>query len=108
MEAFELGDQAAHFDRAATRAAYASLEGGDAERCGCAPCRNFALQRAAAYPLDFRALLDRLGIDPLKEGEAVHYGGESLDKQDYGGWFYFIGTMPTAGEYIIAKDGFSY
>ncbi len=108
MDELQLGDQTAHFDRAATESAYASLEGGDADRCGCDPCRNFAIQRTAAYPPDFLALLDRLGIDPLKEGEAVHYGGDSSGKHNYGGWFYFVGTMEAAGEYQIEKDTFSY
>jgi hypothetical protein len=108
MNALNLGDQTACFDRAATEFAYASLEGGDADRCGCDPCRNFALQRTVAYPPDFLALLDRLGIDSLKEGEAVHYGEDSSGKHNYGGWFYFIGTMEVAGEYQIEKDGFSY
>jgi len=108
MEAFNLGDQTFNFDKSATKTAYASLEGGDADRCGCDPCRNFAAQRTAAFPRDFLDLLDRIGIDAKKEGEAVHCGPEPSGKHLYGGWFYFIGTMEAAGEYQLERDGFSY
>ena len=108
MEAFNLGDQTFTFDKPATLAAYASLEGGFAERCGCADCRNFAAQRTTAFPPDFLTLLDRLGIDPLKEGEAFEYGPEPSGKHLYGGWFYFIGKMDVQGESQIEGNGFSY
>ena len=108
MEAFHLGDQTFYFDKSATEAAYALLVGGDADRCGCDACRNFALQRTTAYPPEFHALTDRLGIHPLKEGEAVHYGPESSDQHVYGGWFYFVGTMEVPGEFQIRENGFSY
>jgi hypothetical protein len=108
MEAFNLGDQTFNFDRSATEAAYALLESGFAERCGCADCRNFAAQRSTAFPSRFLTLLDRLGIDRLKEGEAFEYGPEPSGKRLYGGWFYFVGTMEAAGEYQIAENDFSY
>jgi hypothetical protein len=61
-------------------------------------CRNFAVQRNLVYPASFRALLDQLGIDPNKEGEAF----ECMPVEDgchlYGGWFNLVGEMVTAGE----------
>ena len=108
MEELSLADQTASFDRYATQAAYSLIEGGDADQCGCDPCRNFALQRINAYPPEFHSLLDRLGIDALKEGEAVHYGPESSDRHVYGGWFYFVGTIAVAGKRQIGKDAFNY
>ena len=108
MQALSLGDQTFTFDKSATEAAYALLEGGDADRCGCDPCRNFALQRNIAYPLDFLALLDRLGIDALKEGEVFEHGPEPSGKRLYGGWFYFVGTIDVRGENQIEANGFSY
>ena len=108
MEAFSVGDQTFNFDKSATQAAYTSLEGGFAERCGCAGCRNFAAQRTTAFPPEFLTLLDQLGIDPLKEGEAFEYGPEPSGKHLYGGWFYFIGKMGVRGESQIEENGFSY
>jgi hypothetical protein len=108
VEAFRLGDQTFNFDKSATKAAYALLEGGYTDWCGCDPCRNFALQRTTAYPPEFRALLDRLGVDTMNEGEAFEYGPEPSGKHLYGGWFYFIGTIDVRGEYQIEEDGFIY
>ncbi len=49
------------------------------------------------YPEKFRLLLDRLGIDPEKEGEVYECGPEgSLGV--YGGWFYFAGELIAPGE----------
>jgi hypothetical protein len=91
MEALSLGDQTFNFDKSATKAAYALLEGGYADKCGRDPCRNLAAQRATAFPQDFLTLLDHIGIDPLKEGETFEYGPEPSGEHLYGGWFYFVG-----------------
>jgi hypothetical protein len=45
---------------------------GEAERCGCSSCLNFAAQRTTVYPQDFLVLLNQLGIDPEKEGEFMN------------------------------------
>jgi hypothetical protein len=57
-------------------------------------------QRDVIYPPAFRELLDRLGIDPNKEGEAVADGPLKNGLHHYGGWFFFVGEMVTAGEQI--------
>jgi hypothetical protein len=69
-----VGDQTIRYDRDRTAAAYRTLEHGFAEKCGCLFCKNFAAQRNLVYLVSFRALLDQLGIDPNKEGEAFEYG----------------------------------
>ena len=69
MEQISLGDQVVCYDSVRTRAAYAAMKNGSAERCGCLYCRNFLAQRSTVYPEGFRILLDQLGIDPEKEGE---------------------------------------
>jgi hypothetical protein len=97
MEQIQLGDQIIQFDRERTRTAYAELEGGGAERCGCSYCRNFATQRSTVYPETFRLLLDQLGIDPEKEGEVYECGTEG-SLRVYGGWFYFAGVLIGLGE----------
>lgn len=79
MTELHIGEQTIRYDREATAAIYASLKGGWAEDCLCAGCRNLMAQRAVIYPLAFRELLDRLGIDPNKEGEAVADGPLKMD-----------------------------
>jgi hypothetical protein len=98
MSEMSSGDQTVRFDRDRTAAVYASLPHGFAEKCGCVFCRNFAAQRDVAYPASFRALLEQLGIDPNKEGEAFEYAPVADGCHLYGGWFYFVGEMVTAGE----------
>jgi hypothetical protein len=68
----------------------------------CAGCRNPMAQRDVAYPAAFRELLDRLGIDPNKEGEAVAYGPLENGLHHYGGWFFFVGDL--AADYIQALN----
>ena len=95
-----MGDQFIRFDREATVAAYSSIPRGDADRCTCQGCRNFALQRGEIYPEAFRQLLNTLGIDWIKEGEAVR-NGPIGDGHSYGGWFYFVGELIEKGERCV-------
>src|SRR5260370_38578001 len=74
MTEMQVGDQTVRYDREATSAIYAILRSGWAENCGCVGCRNLAAQRDVIYPASFRELLNQLGIDPNKEGEAVADG----------------------------------
>ena len=100
MTELRLGDQLYRFDRGATIAAYSALSEGWADRCTCSGCRNFVRQRGSIYPAEFSALLETLGIDPHKEGEAVHYG-PTRELHFYGGWFYFVGEVLQMGESIV-------
>ena len=88
MEELRLGDQFVRYDRQATVTAYDGMPFGDAERCGCSYCRNFAAQRNLVYPQPFRTLLDKLGIDHCKEGEAYEIGPSEDGTRLYGGWFF--------------------
>jgi len=109
VEEFRLGDQIIRHDRAATVAAYNAVPLGDADRCRCAHCRNFAAQRATVYPLDFRALLEQLGIDPNKEGEVYDVAGPfELSVRLTGGWFYFVGELIEKGERLTQSGDFQY
>jgi hypothetical protein len=108
MDQIQLGDQIIRYDRERTRKAYSAMESGDAERCGCSYCLNFAAQRMTAYPANFRLLLDHLGIDPEKEGEVYEYGPDD-PLRVYGGWFYFVGELIEAGERMTdATSDFQY
>jgi hypothetical protein len=57
----------------------------------------------------FLALLDRLGIDPLKEAESYHNARLVSGRHDYGGWFHFVGTLDETTEFkqVGLGDGFS-
>ena len=108
MERLQLGDQVIRFDRNRTRQAYSSIKSGDAERCGCLYCRNFAAQRRTAYPEVFRSLLDQLGIDPEKAGEVYESGADGSLRM-YGGWLYFAGELVCSGERMTdTGSGFQY
>jgi len=109
MEQIQSGDQIFRHDREQTGRAYAELKSGDAERCGCSYCRNFAAQRSTVYPEKFRLLLDQLGIDPEKEGEVYECGSPEGSLRLYGGWFYFAGELIEPGERMTdAGSGFQY
>ena len=74
MTEMQVGDQTIRYDRDATAEIYGKMEGGFAEECGCIFCKNFAAQRKLIYPASFRALLELLGVDLSKEGEAFECG----------------------------------
>jgi hypothetical protein len=108
MEQIQAGDQLIRYDSVHTRQAYSAMKCGDAERCGCSYCLNFAAQRTTAYPKNFLLLLDQLGVDPEKEGEVYECGPEGT-LRTYGGWFYFVGELIQAGERMTdAASGFQY
>jgi len=100
MTELRIGDQLIRYDREATDAAYAQVEQGGAGRCSCSGCRNFVLLRDKIYPDAFRELLDKLGIDAMKEAEAVHDGPVKDNLHHYGGWFYFVGEILEKGEHL--------
>jgi hypothetical protein len=80
-------------DREATALAYSQAERGGADTCTCNGCRNFRLARAQAFPAEFVALLESLGVDPRKDGEVCHYGRVTSGQHVYDGWFHFVGTV---------------
>jgi hypothetical protein len=108
MQEMRCGDQVVWYDENRTAQAYASLQIGGCEECGCGYCRNFAAQRGIAYPNDFRLMLASLGIDPNKEGEVYECATEA-GLLLYGGWFFFAGKVLKAGERLTElPDGFQY
>ncbi len=100
MEQIQSGEYTFRHDRDLTRRAYLSMKVGDAERCGCSYCRNFAAQRHTVYPESFRLFLDQVGIDSAKEGEVYECGTEASLRL-YGGWFYFAGELIEPGARIL-------
>lgn len=80
-------------DRKATQEAYATIPNGGSDGCKCLYCRNFAATRDSIYPAEFRALLNQLGIDYLKEVEVWEAGVNNARKRLYSGWFHFVGKI---------------
>jgi hypothetical protein len=105
MEELTLNDQIVIYDREATVSAYRSIEQGDADRCQCGGCKNFRQFRNQAYGPKLLSLLERLGIDPLKEWEVYWCGKEADERIEYGGWFPFIGEWSPKS---TGKDVFSF
>lgn len=103
MDQIQAGDQIVRYHREKTIAAYSTMKSGDADRCGCSSCLNFAAQRRTAFSEDFLRLLHQLGIDPQKEGEAYECGPEG-DLTVYGGWFYFVGALVQPGEQLTTDS----
>lgn len=94
------------FDRGANVAAYSKITG-DADRCPCTGCKNFAAQRSTVYPDEFVQLLRELGIDPMKEGYAWECGPDKDGLYIYGGWFHFIGRFLRRG-FAVQLGAFEY
>jgi hypothetical protein len=96
-------------DREATIAAYAAVERGYTEICGCIHCRNFIKAREQVFPQAFLQLLNELGIDATKEAETYHNARLSPGKHNYAGWFHFIGSMGSFDQsnYVDFGRGFT-
>lgn len=127
MDEIQSGDRTILFDPNLTRTAYSAIPGGDAERCGCLYCLNFAAQRSSVYPSEFRSLLEQIGIDPQKEGEVYELAPEGtlriygcaptsrlrhqlslLARNVLARWFYFAGEIVKAGERNSSLDNFEF
>jgi hypothetical protein len=90
-------------DREATAAAYRLAEGGYTQLCTCNGCRNFVAVRFEAFPQSFIALLESLGIDPVKDGEVYHTCRMSPGKHLYGGWYHFVGALNETGDFPMVQ-----
>lgn len=90
MTTIKFGELQIECDVEATREAYAKIERGSPEECGC---NNFAAARQYAYSQEARSILEQLGIDVNKEAEVYHYCKLESGLHNYGGWFHFIGSI---------------
>lgn len=97
METLVVDDWTVRHDRAATAAYYRTLAHGDADRCGCSFCSNFALQRPTAFPPEFLGLMERPGIDAGREHEVYEMGPVGDGLRLYAGWFCFVGGFTRIG-----------
>ena len=95
MEHLELPGWQILYDHEATIAAHTRIPTGGAESCGCDPCRNWAASRLRVFPVEFRELLERLGIPPDREREVYHNCRLASGLHSYAGWYHFIGQALT-------------
>ena len=72
MQLVELRKWSVRCEPDLTREAYALIDCGGAEQCGCEPCFNFAATRHLLYDAEVLEFLDTLGIDPLLEADVSH------------------------------------
>jgi hypothetical protein len=100
----EIGPIRCVVDIETTRRIFSQLTTGDAEKCLCVYCHNFALTRALAFPLPLRSALESAGIDWRKESEAVHYGLEPNLGHIYDVWVNFIGVVENGGPFVMPPD----
>ena len=105
ITASTLGEWEFGVDRVATVGAHSREPLGGADTCTCNGCRNFVAARERVFPAPFLVLLDSLGIDWRKDGEASLYGPTSSGLYLYGGWFHFVGTLDKTGDFPMVPMG---
>ena len=76
-----------------TREAYAQIECGGAEDCGCEACFNFATTRHLIYSAEVLEFLEWLGIDPQLEACARHEARLASCGHRYTVSFYLVGRI---------------
>jgi hypothetical protein len=96
-ERLELDGYVIEHDPVETRAVYETIARGASEDCACDSCKNFAMTRESIYPLEFRDLLERLGIDWRKEEEpcAAWPSEDTPHRARYVAYFPFRGRIVT-------------
>ncbi len=90
------------YDPEATRRCFAQIPVGTG--CECAQCRNFDLAVNRAFPEQFVALAEDLGVDIAKPAELCHYCREASGLYLTGGWFHFAGSI-LDGEDVLQWSG---
>jgi hypothetical protein len=88
-----------------TREAYARIDCGGAENCGCEACFNFANARHLVYNADVLELLEWLGVDPMLEAEARHDSRLGSGRHVYTACFYIVGEISSGPATTVANRG---
>ena len=101
----QFGEWQYRCDRIATIDAYQRAAESGSGSCSCAGCRNFVAARPQVFPAPFLALLDSMGIDPIKDGEVYHIARRSPGRHIYGGWYHFVGTLEVGGDFAAVNFG---
>ena len=92
-------------DPAATEEAYAGIEIGWPEFCGCVHCKNFEQARPTVYPRDALELMQLLSIPPAREQEVVPVEPLGDRAYIYTGSFSFVGTLISGPDFWKPKPG---
>ena len=103
MQLVELRKWSIRSDPDLTREAYALLDCGGAENCGCEECFNFATARHLVYDPDLLQLLDYLGIDPLLEAEVHRDRRLGSGRHTYTAWFFLVGEIASGPPTSVAS-----
>jgi len=92
-------------DAAATREAYAAIDIGWPEFCGCVHCRNFATARPTTYPAEALEVMGQLGITAALEQEVVPIEPIGDGAYFYTGSFAFVGRLTSGPDFWRPKPG---
>ena len=101
----ELSKWSVHSEPDTTREAYAHIDCGGAESCGCDACFNFANARHLVYNAALLELLEWLGVDPLLEAEARHDNCLEAGRHAYTACFYLVGEISSGPATTVANQG---
>ena len=104
MQRIEFGKWSALTNPDLTREAYALMEDGGAECCGCELCFNFAASRHLVYSTEVLDLFDRLGVDPLLEADVRHDRCSGPGRHCYTAYFYLVGKLESGPATTCARS----
>ena len=105
METFRFRKWDLSADPLATREAYAAIEIGWPEFCGCVHCKNFAHARPAVYPQEAPDLFASLGSIPSLEQEVVPVEPVGADAYFYTGSFPLVGSLLSGPDFWKPNPG---
>jgi len=103
METVFLHKWAVDTDPDLTREAYALLECGGAESCGCEACFNFAATRHLVYSAEVIEFLEWLGIDPQFEAFARYDMPLTDGEHGYTVSFFLVGRIASGPATPVAR-----
>ena len=89
-----------------TREAYALIDDGGAEHCGCESCFNFATSRHLVYPTEILDFFEWLGVDPLLEAEVRHDRCDGPGRHSYTACFFVVGRLESGPTTTGARSAF--
>ena len=103
METVSLHKWAVDTEPDLTREAYALLDCGGAEDCGCEACFNFAATRHLAYSAELIEFLEWLGIDPQLEAFARYDTPLTSGEHGYTVSFFLVGRIASGPPTPVAR-----
>ena len=103
METISLNKWAVDTEPELTREAYALLDCGGAEDCGCEACFNFAAARHLIYSAELLDFFEWLGIDPQLEADACWTTRLADGAHGYTVGFYLVGRIASGPPTPVAR-----